>query len=148
MISRDFAEKLKASFEALDARISALEVAVNETLIEGLKSAAEEYEDDVKFSEFSDRNAGAFDKYSEPAKILYGDDFDVPSAVYEEIKASEGYGSEDFDEAGKVSEILKVIDDKIAALQGLKEDVQEDPEKAEELSVEQLSKEFEDYKNS
>lgn len=146
MISRDFAEKLKASFEALDARISALEVAVNETLIEGLRAAAEEYEDDVKFSEFSDRNQGAFDKYSEPAKILYGDDFDVPSAVYEEVKASEGYGSDDFDEAGKVSEILKVIDDKIEALQGLKEEVKDDPEKAEEISEDQLAKEFAEYK--
>lgn len=146
MISKEFADKLQETFKSLDERISRLEDKVDHQLIEGLAQAAEEYEEDCKFSDFIDRNEGAFDKYSEPAKILYGEDFDVPSAVYDEVKGSEGYGEEGFDEAGKVQEILSAIDEKIDALTNLKEEVKEDAEDGE-LNEEQLAEEYAAYKN-
>lgn len=144
MISKEFADRLTAAFSDLNERISALEHSVNEVLIGGLKEAATEYEEDCKFSDFVDRNQGAFDKYEEPAKIIYGDDFDVPSAVYEEVKASEGFGSEDFDEAGKVSEVLSAIDSKIDALKSLKEEVKEDAADGD-IDEDQLAREFAEY---
>lgn len=160
-MDKEFAMKLRASLEALDSRISGLEHLVNDVIIGGLKSAADEYDDDVKFSEFVDRNKSAYESYIEPSVILYGEDYDLPSELYENMKKAEGYGSEEFDEAGYVSNVLKEIQDKIDALEQLKEKVEDEAEKPseevepkEEVKVEEeekipseeeLSKDFDDF---
>lgn len=163
-MDKEFAMKLRASLEALDSRISGLEHLVNDVIIGGLKSAADEYDDDVKFSEFVDRNKEAYEPFVEPSTIIYGEDFDLPSDMYEKMKSAEGYGTEEFDEAGFVSNILKDIQDKIDALEALKDKVEDkaeeqpaeekksedkeemkEPKEPEIPSDEELSKDFDDF---
>ena len=155
-MDQEFAQKLRASLEALDSRIAALEHLTNDVIIGGLKSAADEYDDDVKFSEFVDRNKESYEPYIEPSTIIYGEDFDLPSDMYEKMKSAEGYGTEGFDESGFVSNILKEIQDKIDALEALKDKVEEkseekveekseEPEEPKIPSDEELSKDFDDY---
>ena len=164
-MDKEFAIKLRASLEALDSRISTLEHLVNDTIIGGLKSAAEEYDDDVKYSEFCDKYKDKYESFIEPSVILYGEDYDLPSDMYDKMKEVEGYGSEEFDEDGYVDGILQDIQSKIDALEALKDKVEDEAEtKAEEgkegkededededeeeiPSDEDLAKEFDQYAN-
>lgn len=104
----------------------------------------------MKFSEFCDRNKEAYEKFVDPSVIIYGEDYDLPSELYEASKAKSE--EEGYDEASFVEGFVKNIQDKIDALEALKEKVEEkadEPveEKVEEESPseEQLSKEFEVY---
>lgn len=172
MLSKEFAEKLTAAFKDINDRIGALEHSVNEVLIKGLEDASAEYDDDCKFSEFSDTYKDKFASVDAPVKVLYGEDFDLPSAIYEQLKEVEGYGTDDFDEAGHIDAIIEEIESKIKALQDLKEEVKEEAEDSSDKpsesesasesaesedtsksdsddedipSEEQLAKEFEEY---
>lgn len=162
-----FAAELKAILTQLDDRLTVLEKTVNETILQGLQQAAEEYNEDCKFSDFVDAHGATLEPYSEKSKLLYGDDFDVQNAVYEELKNAEGYGSEGFDEAEAVKTILSVIDEKIEAIKGIVDEVKEEVEETEtkpeseepkeetetseeEIEIpseEQLSKEYDEYSN-
>ena len=160
-MDKEFATKLRASLEALDSRISTLEHLVNDTIIGGLKSAAEEYDDDVKYSEFCDKYKDKYESFIEPSVILYGEDYDLPSDMYDKMKETEGYGSEEFDEDGYVDGILLDIQSKIDALEALKNKVEDEADEAEEEegdededdedeeedipSDEDLAKEFDQY---
>ena len=156
-MNEEFAKKLRASLEALDTRISALEHLVNDTIIGGLKQAAEEYDDDAKFSDFVDTYKDKYEQYQEPAAILFGEDYDLPSDLYDKLKGTEGYGTEGFDEAANVDAMLAEIQNKIDELQALKDKVEEKveeekPETEEKVEVEeeipdekQLAEEFKMY---
>lgn len=157
-----FAAELKAILTQLDDRLTVLEKTVNETILQGLQQAAEEYNEDCRFSDFVDAHGATLEPYAEKSKLLYGDDFDVQNAVYEELKNADGYGSEGFDEAEAVKTILSVIDEKIEAIKGIVEEVKEEvaetnpeaekpegetEEEVEIPSEEQLSKEYDEYSN-
>lgn len=164
-MDKEMAIKLRAALEAMDARIAALEHLVNDTIIGGLKSAAEEYEDDEKFSNFCDNYSEVYSPLEPAAAILYGEDYSLPDDLYEKVKKSEGYGSEGFDEAGTVNNLLSEIQSKIDALEALKDKVEEkaednveekaedkednevgsDEEEVEIPSEEDLAKEFDEY---
>ena len=164
-MDKEMAIKLRAALEAMDARIAALEHLVNDTIIGGLKSAAEEYEDDEKFSNFCDNYSEVYSPLEPAAAILYGEDYSLPDDLYEKVKKSEGYGSEGFDEAGTVNNLLSEIQSKIDALESLKDKVKEkaednvdekvedkkdeevgsDEEEVEIPSEEDLAKEFDEY---
>lgn len=152
-MDKEMAIKLRAALEAMDARIAALEHLVNDTIIGGLKSAAEEYEDDEKFSNFCDNYSEVYSPLEPAAAILYGEDYSLPDDLYEKVKKSEGYGSEGFDEAGTVNNLLSEIQSKIDALEDLKEKVKDkkdekvgsDEEEVEIPSEEDLAKEFDEY---
>lgn len=164
-MDKEMAIKLRAALEAMDARIAALEHLVNDTIIGGLKSAAEEYEDDEKFSNFCDNYSEVYSPLEPAAAILYGEDYSLPDDLYEKVKKSEGYGSEGFDEAGTVNNLLSEIQSKIDALESLKDKVEEkaeddvdekvedkkddevgsDEEEVEIPSEEDLAKEFDEY---
>lgn len=163
-MDKEMAIKLRAALEAMDARIATLEHLVNDTIIGGLKSAAEEYEDDERFSNFCDNYSEVYSPLEPAATILYGEDYSLPDDLYEKVKKSEGYGSEDFDEAGTVNSLLSEIQSKIDALEALKENVEEDKEEVEKEdgddgseeededeeedeipSDEELSKDFDDF---
>lgn len=164
-MDKEMAIKLRAALEAMDARIAALEHLVNDTIIGGLKSAAEEYEDDEKFSNFCDNYSEVYSPLEPAAAILYGEDYSLPDDLYEKVKKSEGYGSEGFDEAGTVKNLLSEIQSKIDALESLKDKVEEkaeddvdekvedkkdeevgsDEEEVEIPSEEDLAKEFDEY---
>lgn len=151
-MEKEFLQKLRASLEALDSRIAGLEHLVNDVIIGGLKSAADEYEDDVKFSEFCDRNKESYESYIEPSIILYGEDYDLPSELYEAAKSKSS--EEGYEEAAFVSSVLHDIQSKIDSLENLKEKVEEkaevenkeEVEKKDEIpSEEELSKDFDDF---
>lgn len=149
-MDKEMAIKLRAALEAMDARIAALEHLVNDTIIGGLKSAAEEYEDDEKFSNFCDNYSEVYSPLEPAAAILYGEDYSLPDDLYEKVKKSEGYGSEGFDEAGTVNSLLSEIQSKIDALEDLKDKVEDKKDVGSEEeekvpSEEELSKVFDEY---
>ena len=158
MISKEFAEALTRAFEGIEARLKAIEEdnkALHETvdnkLIGGLQAAAEEFDNDCKYSDFYDKYKDKIDAFKPSMSVLYGEDFDLPSNIFDTIKDMEGYGAEDFDEAGKVDEILASIDEKIKALQDLKEEVKEEDEVKKEKDdlpdEEDLSRIYDEYNN-
>lgn len=113
-MDKEFLQKLRATLESMDARIMAVEHLVNDVVIDGLKGAAEEFEDNEKYSQFVDSYQGDYKPYYEAAKALFGDDFDLSDALYEITKADEK--GEDYDEKARVSELLGEIQAKIDAL--------------------------------
>lgn len=115
-MNKEFLMKLKSTLEILDKRMTTLEHIVNDTIIDGMREAAEEYDDNEKYSMFVDTYKGDYEPYCESAKVLFGDDYDLSDALYETLKSEEGYGSEGFDEKSKVLGYLAEIQAKIDAL--------------------------------
>ena len=168
----DFKTQLKSSLEDLDKRIMQLEHLVNDVIIGSLESAANEYADNEAFETFKGNYGESLKDLVEPYKKLFGEDYDLERSLYDDLKATEGYGTEGFDEAGCMT---ARIEDLKARIDAIKEDVkevvedveekldedgesksEENPEdeveektedgdnKEEEISDEQLKKEFED----
>jgi len=91
-----FITSLKATLTALieenkvlKTRLAALEHSVNDVIIGGLKDAANEYEDNEKYSQFVDDFSTVYGPYEEISKILNGDDYDISEALYEGSKGVE-----------------------------------------------------------
>lgn len=91
-----FITSLKATLTALieenkvlKTRLEALEHSVNDVIIGGLKDAANEYEDNEKYSQFVDDFSTVYGPYEEISKILNGDDYDISEALYEGSKGVE-----------------------------------------------------------
>ena len=160
----DFKTQLKSSLEDLDKRIMQLEHLVNDVIIGSLESAASEYADNEAFDKFKGNYGESLKDLVEPYKKLFGEDYDLERSLYDDLKATEGYGTEGFDEAGCMT---ARIEDLKARIDAIKEDVKEaveeveekapkdkveveveekpeDENKEEEISDEQLKKEFED----
>lgn len=163
----DFKTQLKSSLEDLDKRIMQLEHLVNDVIIGSLESAANEYADNEAFDKFKGNYGESLKDLVGPYKKLFGEDYDLERSLYDDLKATEGYGTEGFDEAGCMT---ARIEDLKARIDAIKEDVEEvveeveekapegeveveveekpedkeEEEKAEEISDEQLKKEFED----
>ncbi|MBQ2205278.1 MAG: hypothetical protein II411_05240 [Lachnospiraceae bacterium] len=160
----DFKTQLKSSLEDLDKRIMQLEHLVNDVIIGSLESAANEYADNEAFDKFKGNYGESLKDLVEPYKKLFGEDYDLERSLYDDLKATEGYGTEGFDEAGCMT---ARIEDLKARIDAIKEDVEEvveeveekapedkveveveekteDKNKEEEISDEQLKKEFED----
>ena len=160
----DFKTQLKSSLEDLDKRIMQLEHLVNDVIIGSLESAASEYADNEAFDKFKGNYGESLKDLVEPYKKLFGEDYDLERSLYDDLKATEGYGTEGFDEAGCMT---ARIEDLKARIDAIKEDVEEvveeveekapedkveveveekteDKNKEEEISDEQLKKEFED----
>lgn len=155
----DFKTQLKSSLEDLDKRIMQLEHLVNDVIIGSLESAANEYADNEAFDKFKGNYGESLKDLVEPYKKLFGEDYDLERSLYDDLKATEGYGTEGFDEAGCMT---ARIEDLKARIDAIKEDVEEvaekveekapeaevevkeEEEKPEEISDEQLKKEFED----
>lgn len=161
----DFKTQLKSSLEDLDKRIMQLEHLVNDVIIGSLESAANEYADNEAFDKFKGNYGESLKDLVEPYKKLFGEDYDLERSLYDDLKATEGYGTEGFDEAGCMT---ARIEDLKARIDAIKEDVEEVVEKVEEkapeggveveveektedgdkeeeeISDEQLKKEFED----
>ncbi|MBQ2205111.1 MAG: hypothetical protein II411_04390 [Lachnospiraceae bacterium] len=166
----DFKTQLKGSLEALDKRIMQLEHLVNDVIIGSLESAANEYADNEAFDKFKGNYGESLKDLVGPYKKLFGEDYDLERSLYDDLKATEGYGTEGFDEAGCMT---ARIEDLKARIDAIKEDVKEVAEKVEgeaeekapedgkveveveekpegedkeeeEISEEQLKKEFED----
>lgn len=115
-----FITNLKATLTALieenkvlKTRLEALEHSVNDVIIGGLKDAANEYEDNEKYSQFVDDFSTVYGPYEEISKILNGDDYDISEALYEGSKGVE-------DVAGFINSEIAKYQAKADALRALK----------------------------
>lgn len=167
----DFKTQLKKSLEDLDKRIMQLEHICNDVIIGSLESAAAEYADNEAFETFKGNYGEKLAPLVEPYKKLFGDDYNLERSLYDDLKATEGYGTEGFDEAGCMTARIEDLKARIDAIKEVVEEVEgeaeekapedevkveveektedgdkdEESEKAEEeISDEQLKKEFED----
>lgn len=113
-VSQEFLTKLKESLKLIDSRLSAVEHIVNDVIIGGLQSAADEYADDEAYSIFVDTYGNGFKDLVEPSKVLYGDEYDLSSDLYETIKGIEK--GDDFDEKAEVDKLVSVLRNKVEAL--------------------------------
>lgn len=167
----DFKTQLKSSLEDLDKRIMQLEHLVNDVIIGSLESAANEYADNEAFDEFKGNYGESLKDLVEPYKKLFGEDYDLERSLYDDLKATEGYGAEGFDEAGcmeariadlkaridaikeDVKEVVEEVEEKVPEADveveveektedGDKEEEAEEENKEEEISEEQLQDEF------
>lgn len=112
--------KLYALLKQQDARINALEDSVNNTLIGGLKEAANTYIDNENYDSFGQKYGSQIDAIAPDLAIINGEDYDARRALYDKIKGIEGYGSDDFDEEAVVAACIDELKKKLAALRGIK----------------------------
>ena len=130
-------QKLYTLLKQFEARLNALEDSVNNTLIGGLKEAANQYIDNEAYGIFCDKYGTAIDTVSPDLTIINGEDFDARRSLYDKIKGMEGYGTDDFDEEAVVMATIDELKNKLAAIRGVKnEEPVKDVEVAETESVE------------
>ena len=141
-MDKDFLMKLKASLETLDTRLAAVEHLVNDVIIGGLESAANEYADEEHFNAFTESYGPMIAEISEPMKVLCGDDFDCVKELYQNLKEAEGYGTDDFDEKAVIEAKINELKDKLAALKSAKKEADNTSDDSEE----ELAEIFEEYK--
>lgn len=120
--------KLYTLLKQFEARINALEDSVNNTLIGGLKEAANTYIDNENYGIFGEKYGAAIDEVAPDLAIINGPDFDARRSLYDKIKAADGYGTDEFDEEAVVMETIKELKDKLNAIRGVKN---EEPVKVE-----------------
>lgn len=116
-MDKDFLLKLKETLQLIDSRLSAVEHIVNDVIIGGLQKAADEYADDEAYSVFVDTYGPSYEDLVEPSKIIYGEDYDFSSDLYETMKGADR-SVEGFDEAAEVQKLIQVLRDKVDALKG------------------------------
>lgn len=158
-MDEEFKLKLKEALETFDSRIRQLEHLVNDVIIGSLESAATEYADNEAFENFKGNYGEKLAGLIDPYKKLFGEDYDLERNLYDDLKATEGYGSEGFDEAACMEARIADLQSRIDALksdvaekkdEGEAEDKKDDKDdvevevEEEEIPEEQLKKEFED----
>ena len=130
-------QKLYVLLKQMEARINALEDSVNNTLLGGLREAANQYIDNEQYGIFSEKYGPMIDTVSPDLAIINGEDFDARRSLYDKIKGMEGYGTDDFDEEEVVMATIDELKNKLAAIRGVKnEEPVKDVEVAETESVE------------
>lgn len=134
-------QKLYTLLKQFEARLNALEDSVNNTLIGGLKEAANTYIDNENYGIFSDKYGAAIDEVAPDLSIINGEDFDARRSLYDKIKGMDGYGSEDFDEEAVVMATIDELKNKLNAIRGVKNEVPVEVEVDAEESVEVPSEE-------
>ena len=133
--------KLYTLLKQFEARLNALEDSVNNTLIGGLKEAANTYIDNENYNAFGDKYGAAIDEVAPDLAIINGEDFDARRSLYDKIKGMDGYGSEDFDEEAVVKATIDELKNKLNAIRGVKNEVPVEVEVDAEESVEVPSEE-------
>ena len=124
-------QKLYVLLRQFEDRINALEHSVNDTLISGLREAANQYIDNEAYGIFCDKYGTAIDTVSPDLAIINGEDFDARRSLYDKIKGMEGYGTDDFDEEEVVKATIDELKNKLNAIRGVKN---EEPVKEETLA--------------
>lgn len=151
-MDQEFKFKLKDTLVNLESRMSALEHSVNNVILKGLRDAADEYADEENYNAFTATYGDSIGKYSDPMKVLCGDDFDLCKELYSALKEAEGYGTEGFDEKALVDGKLKDIEAKLSKLKTpvevevKKEDSEDKSEEDEEPSEEEIARIYKEYK--
>ena len=124
-------QKLYTLLKQFEARLNALEDSVNNTLIGGLKEAANQYIDNEQYGIFSEKYGAAIDEVAPDLAIINGEDFDARRSLYDKIKGMDGYGTDDFDEEAVVMATIDELKNKLNAIRGVKNEV---PVKEENLA--------------
>ena len=124
-------QKLYTLLKQFEARLNALEDSVNNTLIGGLKEAANAYIDGENYNAFSEKYGPMIDTVSPDLAIINGEDFDARRSLYDKIKGMDGYGTDDFDEEEVVKATIDELKNKLNAIRGVKNEV---PVKEETLA--------------
>lgn len=153
-MDKEFLAKLKATLEDFDKRLRMIEHLTNDVIIGSLESAANEYADAEAFDTFKGNYGESLKDLVGPYKKLFGEDYDLERSLYDDLKATEGYGSEGFDEGAcmeaRIADLKARIDaikEEAAEVAEVAEDVAEAADKEEESEglpdEETLKKEFE-----
>ena len=143
-------QKLYTLLKQFEARLNALEDSVNNTLIGGLKEAANQYIDNEAYGIFCDKYGTAIDTVSPDLTIINGEDFDARRSLYDKIKGMDGYGTDDFDEEAVVMATIEELKNKLNAIRGVKneepvkDEIVAETESVELPSEEQLMAELKD----
>ena len=143
-------QKLYVLLKQMEARINALEHSVNDTLIGGLREAANQYADDAAYGIFCDKYGTSIDTVSPDLAIINGEDFDARRSLYDKIKGMDGYGTDDFDEEAVVMATIEELKNKLNAIRGVKneepvkDEIVAETESVELPSEEQLMAELKD----
>ena len=82
-------QKLYTLLKQFEARINALEDSVNNTLIGGLKEAANTYIDNENYGIFGEKYGVASDEGAPDLAIINGEDFDARRSLHDKIKGME-----------------------------------------------------------
>ena len=156
-MDEEFKLKLKEALETFDSRLRQLEHLCNDVIIGSLEEAATEYADNEAFENFKGNYGEKLAGLIDPYKKLFGEDYDLERNLYDDLKATEGYGSEGFDEAACMEARIADLQSRIDALKSdvaeKKDDVEDKKDdkddvevevEEEEIPEEQLKKEFED----
>lgn len=125
--------KLYTLLKQFEVRLNALEDSVNNTLIGGLKEAANQYIDNENYGIFGDKYGAMIDTVAPDLAIINGEDFDARRSLYDKIKGMDGYGTDDFDEEAVVMATIDELKDKLNAIRGVKN---KEPVKEETLAEE------------
>lgn len=145
----EFRNKLKETLEAFDTRLRMLEHSVNDVIIGSLESAATEYKDAEDFENFKGAYGEKLAGLVDPYKKLFGDDYDLERTLFDDLRGTEGYGTDGFDETGCMDARIADLQSRIDALREEKQEAQEEKadeesDRVEEISDEQLAKELKD----
>lgn len=133
--------KLYTLLKQFEERLGALETSVNDTLIGGLKEAANQYADNEAYGIFGEKYGPMIDEVSPDLAIINGEDFDARRAFYDKIKGMDGYGTDDFDEEAVVMATIDELKNKLNAIRGVKNEEPVEVEIDAEESVEVPSEE-------
>lgn len=128
----EFRNKLKATLEDFDKRLRMLEHTCNDVIIGSLESAANEYADNEAYDKFK----GAYGADIEPLvggyKALFGEDYDLERNLYDDLKGTEGYGSEGFDESGVMKARIDDLKARLDAVRAQEAEIKEEIKEAED----------------
>lgn len=131
-MDKEFLEKLRGTLEDFDKRLRMLEHTCNDVIIGSLESAANEYADNEAYDKFK----GAYGADIEPLvggyKALFGEDYDLERNLYDDLKGTEGYGSEGFDEAGVMKARIDDLKARLDAVRAQEAEIKEEIKEAED----------------
>lgn len=149
----EFRENLKKALEDFDKRIRMLEHSVNDVIIGSLESAATEYKDAEDYDNFKNAYGVEIEGLVDPYKKLFGEDYDLERSLFDDLRATEGYGTDGFDEAGCMKARIDDLKARLEAVRSpeviekVEEVIDKEPEekKEDELPDDaQLEKELKD----
>jgi len=130
-MNKEFLDKLRGTLEDFDKRLRMLEHTCNDVIIGSLESAANEYADNEAYDKFKGAYGAEIEPMVGPYKALFGEDYDLERSLYDDLKGTEGYGLEDFDEAGVMKSRIEDLKARLDAVRAEEKEIKEEI-KAEE----------------
>lgn len=130
-MNKEFLDKLRSTLADFDTRLRMLEHTCNDVIIGSLESAANEYADNEAYDKFKGAYGAEIEPMVGPYKALFGEDYDLERSLYDDLKGTEGYGSEDFDEAGVMKSRIEDLKSRLDAVRAEEKEIK-DEIKAEE----------------